>query len=60
MINYTMRETIEMIQDTLDDNTSERTPKQEWVEESNKVEYKEAVERAAEEVVVEATANSVI
>ena len=59
-INHARIENIELIQDISADETSDRTYKLAWVEEVNKVEYKEAVERAAEEVMGEATANSVI
>ena len=55
-----MRWTIDQIQDTLDDETSYLTYKIERVEEANKVEDKEAVERVAEEVVGEATATPVM
>ena len=55
-----MRWTIDQIQDTLDDETSYLTYKIERVEEANKVEDKEAVERVAEEVVGEATDTTAI
>ena len=60
MIHQTTRETIEPIQDTLNDKTSDRTSKPALVEEANKVEDKEAVERVAEDVVGEATATPVV
>ena len=47
------------IQDTSDDERSDRTSTLAWVEEANKVEDKEATERATEKVAGEAIATPV-
>ena len=59
-INLIKRETIEPIQVTLIEDTRDSTSKLALVEEANRVEDKEAAERAAEEVVVEETVTTVV
>ena len=55
-----MREMIEPIQDTEDDETSDHNSKLAWLKEANKAKDKEAADRAAEDVVGEATATPII